>query len=652
MAWNDGLQGVSLAIAGTLERPLRVIAGPGTGKTFALKRMVARLLNDGAEPERILVVTFTRASAADLRRELGAMDVDGVEDVHAGTLHSFCFSLLSQNEVFGYLQRKARPLVTFQSSGILRFEAEPMLHDLNDPQFGGRRDRTKRIRAFEAAWGRLQSDEPGWPEDPIDRSFHAELIRWLQFHEAILIGELIPETLRYLRDNPGCAARAGYDHVVVDEYQDLNRAEQVLLDLLANQTNQVVVGDPDQSIYSFLRFAHPEGINNFGDTHAGTHDEALVECRRCPQRVVAIADHLIQHNHIGEAAVRLAPAAANVAGDIHIVQWESLNAEASGLAEYVGQLRARGVGLGEILILSPRRQIGYEVRDAILAMGIPVHSFYHEEALEEEHAQRSFCLLTLLARSDDRVALRFWLGMGSPTMRWGEYGRLREYCEESGVPPFDALDGLIAGTIDIDRTNGIQERYRDLLAELERLRALDVQELIDDLFPDGNAEVAVLRESAASMQPPPESARELLDSLRSTVTQPEIPETADFVRVMSLHKSKGLTSRVVIVTGCVQGLIPSLDETLTPADAQRLIEEQRRLFYVAITRPREILVLSSASRIPRRAAHRIGAVVMGADRAVTSRFIGELGPDAPRPVTGRQWRENGFRKANQGEWVC
>ncbi len=212
-----------------------------------------------------------------------------------------------------------------------RFEAEPLLHDLNNRvQFGGVRERTRRIQAFEASWARLQSDQPGWPIDPVDREFHDALLGWLRFHEAMLIGELVPETLRYLRQNPACAERRAYNHVVVDEYQDLNRAEQVLIDLLAQQVNQAVVGDPDQSIYSFLRYAHPEGINTFRETHEGTHDEALVECRRCPRRVDAIADHLIRQNHLGGAGPRLQPFPANPQGEIHIVQWQSLDDEGKG----------------------------------------------------------------------------------------------------------------------------------------------------------------------------------------------------------------------------------------------------------------------------------------------------------------------------------
>jgi len=129
VAWDDGLAGVARAIAATDETPLRVMAGPGTGKTFAMMRRVARLLEEGADAERILVVTFTRTAAADLRRELYGLDVEGSQDIKAGTLHSFCFSLLSRAEVLEHLGRTPRPIVTFQTFGVLQFEGAPLLED-------------------------------------------------------------------------------------------------------------------------------------------------------------------------------------------------------------------------------------------------------------------------------------------------------------------------------------------------------------------------------------------------------------------------------------------------------------------------------------------------------------------------------------------
>jgi len=125
-----------------------------------------------------------------------------------------------------------------------------------------------------------------------------------------------------------------------------------------------------------------------------------------------------------------------------------------------------------------------------------------------------------------------------------------------------------------------------------------------------------------------------------------MPSEGDFVRVMSMHKSKGLTSRVTIIAGCVHGLIPYIDDEIAPADLPAHMEEQRRVFYVALTRAKEILVLSSTGTLPRRLARRIGAIVQGGNRyigqTIACEFIDDLGPQAGDAQFGSDWAAGGF----------
>jgi superfamily I DNA/RNA helicase len=208
MSWNTDLTGEHLNIAASTAPRIRVMAGPGTGKSFAMKRRIARLIEvDNVDPERILAVTFTRTAARDLERELQNLGVPGCEDISAGTVHSFCFKLLLRNDVFAFLGRVPRGLITFNNKGVNGFEVEPLLADIQPlGNFGARREMTRRIRAFEADWARMQHQQPGWPLDPIDQQFHIVLTAWLRFHKGMLIGELVPEALRYLRDNPASPA--------------------------------------------------------------------------------------------------------------------------------------------------------------------------------------------------------------------------------------------------------------------------------------------------------------------------------------------------------------------------------------------------------------------------------------------------------------
>jgi DNA helicase II / ATP-dependent DNA helicase PcrA len=135
----------------------------------------------------------------------------------------------------------------------------------------------------------------------------------------MLIGEIIPELYRYLRNNPAAPEHSLYDQVLVDEYQDLNKAEQAVVDLLSGSAALCVVGDDDQSLYSF-KYAHPEGIRSFPETHSGCFNHALLDCYRCPTGVVAIANALIGHN-VDREPLQLVPVPANGPGEMWILQY-------------------------------------------------------------------------------------------------------------------------------------------------------------------------------------------------------------------------------------------------------------------------------------------------------------------------------------------
>jgi superfamily I DNA/RNA helicase len=134
---------------------------------------------------------------------------------------------------------------------------------------------------------------------------------------------------------------------------------------------------------------------------------------------------------------------------------------------------------------------------------------------------------------------------------------------------------------------------------------------------------------------------DLQEKLRVAVTQPEMPDSGDFVRVMSLHKSKGLTSKVVIVTDCVEGLVPLIDYDASPEEQEATLREQRRLFYVAITRCTEFLVLSSVARLKWKLAKKIGLLLQGGSgeygETVASRFLHEVGSTAGLARSGPEF---------------
>ena len=645
MNWKTGLTGSTLNIVNTEEKRLRVMAGPGTGKSFALKMRVARLLEEGQDPNRILAVTFTRNAAINLVQDLASLNVVGCQSVQASTLHSYCFSLLNKEHVFKYLDRTPRSIVTV-SAKSMSFEGSMMINDLvNTQQFGGKSDCVKRVLAFEAAWARLQSESPGWPTDPTDKVFEKHLRLWLRFHQAMLIGELVPETLRFLRSNPTSDARTEFDHILVDEYQDLNRAEQEIIDILSENASLTIVGDADQSIYSF-RHANPGGIMNFQTRHRATHDESLTQCRRCPIRVVEIADQLIRCNYQPNSQSRLQIMPGNSNGKIHIVQWKNQKQEAEGVAEYVGHIiNNQKYKPTDILILTPRSQLAHKIRNNIKEKDIPIHSFYHEEILEKEVAQCAFALLTLLDNIKDRVALRWWLGRNSQSGLSNAYQKLREYCEDNDQSPIDVLQDIVEGKLNLPGTLYLVNPFTDLVNNIRDLSSLNICDLIDRLLPENNNDCSALRKIACDALTNSEDVQQLFRHIKNDVIQPEIPD-GDFVRIMSPQKAKGLSSKIVIVTGCSEGLIPFINPKLSTGEQDNKINEQRRLFYVAVTRCQEILILSSFTDIKKGDALKMGIQTQPRDRfwshTIASRFINDLGPTAPIAQNGSKWQADGY----------
>ena len=405
MAWSDGLSpgSPSYLIASSSNTRIRVVSGPGTGKSFAMKRRVARLLEAGIEPRTILPVTFTRVAAEDLHRELTGMGVPGCDELQGVTLHSLGMRILMRNHVLAVTGRTARPLNDF--------ELEPLLCDLMNENRGKRQTKSLK-QAYEANWARLQHEQPGYIADPEDAAFADELESWLLFHEAMLIGEIIPQLYEYLRSNPAARERSEFEHILVDEFQDLNKAEQGVIELLADNASVCIVGDDDQSIYSF-KHAHPDGIRDWVIGNPQADDVQLMECHRCPTQIVEMANSLISCNQLRHAPRSLVPIPANGNGDVTILQFHNLSAEVDGVADRIAAMIDAGTPPGDILVLAQRSAIGTPIYENLQERGVPVTSYYAEAELDALEAQRRFSLLKLFVSREDRVALRWLVGMNA-----------------------------------------------------------------------------------------------------------------------------------------------------------------------------------------------------------------------------------------------
>jgi len=645
MPWTDDLdEGTPVyEIAASEQQHVRVVAGPGTGKSFAMKRRVGRLLENGINPSSILPVTFTRIAAEDLHRELVGMAVPDCEDLVGTTLHSLAMKTLMRHHVLTTTGRTPRPLNDFEVKAL---EADlARMH-------GGLREVRKKIKAFEAAWARLQRDDPGYVQTEDDAAFERDLLAWLRFHRAMLIGEVIPQLHSYLIGNPAADERREYSHILVDEYQDLNRAEQSVIDLLADNAEVCIVGDDDQSIYSF-KHAHPEGIREWIEDKDEASDYNLDECRRCPTTVVEMANALISNNVNRPVPRELIPMVENGEGDVRIIQYVTLDREVAGVIEIIADLIQQGVQPGDILVLAQRGVIGTPIYEGLVERGVPVRSYYAQAELDSEDAQRRFALLKLFVNRQDRVALRWLLGLGSASWLSGNFRHLRAYCENNGAGPWDVLEQLETRNIRIPYTSHLQARFTRIKDELQALddscEPNDFRPVIDALFPDGDASVRDIRSLALETieEVGSEDRVLFLQDLTAAIAKPDVPTEISDVRIMSLHKSKGLSAPVTIIAGCIEGLLPKQpSDNLPQAIQDAQLEEQRRLFYVGISRVKSApadekpgtLILTYSQKMPLATAKGAGIdpaqVNYGIAQLLASRFIREMGHTAPDPEAG------------------
>jgi superfamily I DNA/RNA helicase len=160
---------------------------------------VLRLLEQGVPPAGILALTFTRTAAQDLKTEIASLGFQGATEVHSRTVHSHALKILMQE---GVLEQTGRDLRM-----VIDHEQKPILRDIDREEFGGVRDKEKLLDAYLAGWARLQQDAPGFAQTPIDESFKNDLLQWFSYHGGILVGEVIPIAIDYLRNNPAPVLR-------------------------------------------------------------------------------------------------------------------------------------------------------------------------------------------------------------------------------------------------------------------------------------------------------------------------------------------------------------------------------------------------------------------------------------------------------------
>jgi superfamily I DNA/RNA helicase len=363
-----------------------------------------------------------------------------------------------------------------------------------------------------------------------------------------------------------------------------------------------------------------------------------------------MSNALISHEPARTRPVPLLADRARPGAHVVVVQHHTASDEVESLADYIADFLRKNPDLppGQVLVLAPRRFIGNAIRDALITRGLNATSYFSEDPVQSTGAAEGFALLTLLVNPADRPALRAWLGMGNSSGREPGYRRVRQAAVAANKEPREIVEALATGEDSLPHTDGLLDRWRQLQRRLKELDELTGLELVRAVWPAGDEDSDDIRLMAENIAVTTADPAQILDQLRKEVTQPYLPDSdSDVVRIMSLHKSKGLTASLVVIAGAMAGALPQMDRDLTPAEQEAQLHEARRLFYVAITRATKTLIISAPRLIPFADAMRaqvnvVRTMFSGGQQfavAAMSPFIGELGGVCPPPVSGTQWRD-------------
>jgi DNA helicase-2/ATP-dependent DNA helicase PcrA len=594
--------------------PVLVLAGAGSGKTRVIAHRIAWLLGvEGVNPRHVLAVTFTNKAAGEMRRRVEDLVLPaGIRPPLIATFHSTCVRIL----------RERARLVGLSPSFVI-YDEEDRLTLVKDAM--RRLDMDERqttpasiVHRISHAKNHMLSVEEAerlarTPREERIAQLYRAYDDSLRAVGGVDFDDLLLLVVRLLETSSEALAwyRTLWTHVLVDEYQDTNRAQYRIIQLLTQEhRNLCVVGDPDQSVYRW-RGADLRNILDFEKDFPDCLVVPLEQNYRSTKRILGIASAVIAHNR-ARREKRLWT--DNAEGDRAQVYraWDE-NEEAGWVAQTVRSLRGQGLDYGDVALFYRTNAQSRVLEDALRRASIPYVIVGGVRFYERREIKDLLAYLRLAVNPADDVAFRRAIaapsrGIGKATLdRLADSARTRSLSllSASASPPADLTAKARRGLEDFSRLIGrlaegrgsmtvpalIDEvagssGYRDAL-KAERTAEADARlENIEELVA-ASEEFVASQELAGGPDAPLEA---FLDSIALVADVDALDDTDEGVTLMTLHSAKGLEFPAVFLTGLEEGVFP---HSRSMDDSEEL-EEERRLFYVGVTRAEQRLWLSYA----------------------------------------------------------
>ncbi len=597
------------------EGPILVLAGAGSGKTRVLTTRIARLIEEhGVDPRHILAVTFTNKAAGEMRERVARLRGEEPQGMWAGTFHSIGARILRHEA--RHVGRSASFTIYDEEDSLVATKRAMERLNISTKQYS-----PKAIRAaISDAKNALVSvkEYTSLAMDPLSRAaaqVYAELDRVLREGNAADFDDLLVLPVRLFQENPDrlAAYRERFKFILVDEYQDTNRAQYQFIKLLGSEHgNVLVVGDDDQSIYGW-RGADIRNILDFEKDFPDAKVVRLEENYRSTPQVLELANVVIRANKSRRG--KTLRATREGGEKVVVVACADERDEGDFVAEEILDRRRLpgGAALRDFAILYRTNSQSRAMEEALRKRGIPYRIVGAVRFYDRREIRDLMAYLKLIANPADDEAFRRAVavprrGLGDTTI-----DRLAEGAREEGI-------ALLAAASRSDLLESLRPAARNALIGFATLirryreRAADssVDELLRDLVDEIHFVEHLKREGPDSADRL-ENVRELITSAAETVLDEggelgltpldsflqrtslvtgidKLDPDADAVTMMTLHNAKGLEFPVVFITGLEEGLFP----LSRSHDDPEMLEEERRLFYVGITRAERRLYLSHA----------------------------------------------------------
>ena len=609
MNLND-LNPMQRRAAETLEGPVLILAGAGSGKTRTLTYRVANLLEHGVKAWHILALTFTNKAAREMRERIERLAGADAGEAWIGTFHSICCRILRRDiEKLGY----ERSFTIYDDDDQQRV-IKAVLKELDiDEKFLP----PKAVSAdISDAKNRLLSPDE-WLQkrggDYRSQKTHDVMTRYeqrLRAANALDFDDLLVKTLQLFVEHPPVLEyyQSRFQYVHVDEYQDTNYAQYQLVRLITRESrNLCVVGDDDQSIYGW-RGADIRNILDFEKDFPDATVIKLEQNYRSTANILDAANQIIAHNE-GRKEKELWTEDGE-GEKITLYAAADERDEAAWICQRIRQLQRGGTPYGSIAILYRMHALSRVLEETLMRAGIPYHVYGGTRFYDRREVRDVLAYLRVIQNPADDISLSRIINVPKRAIGDSTVEQLTQYARQNDMSLYAAV-AAPPDTLASRARKSVNDFSSLIVSLLLAKETLPLSELVQKVIDDSGLIAQYQKEENEENQARIENIREFMGAVTefeqksedkslfaflenvALVTELDNQDSApSFVTMMTLHSAKGLEYDAVFMSGMEEGIFPSA----RAMQEDNRVEEERRLFYVGITRAKEELILTTGPR--------------------------------------------------------